>query len=198
MSNRDRRTLPESSIILLKVSDALKKEKVVTNFLAKTGKGNGFIVVELNHIYDNKKIVSDISTSWDKTLTLFSKRAAEKSIQKKHIEMLKDALDDNSDKIIDISILIKLDPMQTEARSWKAEGIVLQLKVVGIALAIIKDRMVQVFPDEVKAPSIAIRVNDHVETMPIKSQIFEDWMGSTYYEYFKQQELERLRHQDRS
>ena len=54
--------------------------------------------------------------------------------------------------------------------------------------------MVQVFPDEVKAPYIAIRVNDHVETMPIKSQVFEDWMGSTYYEHFKQQSLERLRH----
>ena len=71
----------ENSIILLKISDALKKEQVVTNFLAKTGKDNGFIVVELNHIYDNKKIVSDISTSWDKTLTLFSKRATEKAIQ---------------------------------------------------------------------------------------------------------------------
>ena len=101
MSKRDRRNPSESSIILLKVSDVLKKEKVVTNFLAKTGKGNGFIVVELNHTYDNKKIVSDISTSWDKTLTLFSKRAREKAIQEKHIEMLKDALDDNSDKIID-------------------------------------------------------------------------------------------------
>ena len=64
---------------------------------------------------------------------------------------------------------------------------------VAIALTIVKDRMVQVYPDEVKAPYIAIRVNDHVETMPIKSQTFDDWMGSTYYEYFKQQSLERLR-----
>lgn len=62
MSNSNRRNPAESSIIFLNVSDALKEEKVVTNFLAKTGKGNGFIVVEFNHIYDNKKIVSDIST----------------------------------------------------------------------------------------------------------------------------------------
>ena len=110
MSNRDRRNPPEGSIILLKVSDALKREKVVTNFLAKTGKGNGFIVVELNHVYDNKKIVSDISTSWDKTLNLFSKRATEKAIKKKHIEMIKDALDDNSDKIIDNFYFDKAGP----------------------------------------------------------------------------------------
>ena len=197
MSNRDRRDPHESSIILLKVSDALKKEKVVTNFVAKTGKGNGFIVVELNHIYDNKKIVSDISTSWDKTLTLFSKRATEKAIKKEHIEMIKDALDDNSDKIIDNFYFDKAGPNGNKGTELEGGGYSAAAQRVAIALSIIKDRMVQVFPDEVKAPYIAIRVNDHVETMPIKSQTFEDWMGSTYYEYFKQQELERLRRQKR-
>jgi hypothetical protein len=191
MLNRDRRPPAENSIILLKISDALKKEQVVTNFLAKTGKNNGFIVVELNHIYDNKKIVSDISTSWDKTLTLFSKRAIEKAIQKKHIEMIKDALDDNSDKIIDNFYFDKAGPngsTEPEGGGYSAAA-----QRVAIALSIVKDRMVQAFPDEVKAPYIAIRVNDHVETMPIKSQVFEDWMGSTYYEHFKQQSLQRLR-----
>ena len=195
MSNRDRRNPAESSIILLKISDALKREKVVTNFLAKTGKGNGFIVVELNHIYDNKKIVSDISTSWDKTLTLFSKRATEKAIKKKHIEMLKDALDDNSDKIIDNFYFDKAGPNGNKGSELEGGGYSVAAQRVAIALAIVKDKMVQTFPDEVKAPYIAIRVNDHVETMPIKSQTFEDWMGSTYYEYFKQQSLERLRRQ---
>ena len=191
MPNRDRRDPSENSIILLKVSDALKKEKVVTNFLAKTGKGNGFIVVELNHIYDNKKIVSDISTSWDKTLTLFSKRAKEKAIKIKHIEMIKDALDDNSDKIIDNFYFDKAGP--NGSTELEGGGYSAAAQRVAIALEIVKDRMVQAFPDEVKASFIAIRVNDHVETMPIKSQVFEDWMGSTYYEHFKQQSLERLR-----
>jgi hypothetical protein len=192
MLNRDRRPPAENSIILLKISDALKKEQVVTNFLAKTGKNNGFIVVELNHIYDNKKIVSDISTSWDKTLTLFSKRAIEKAIQKKHIEMIKDALDDNSDKIIDNFYFDKAGPngsTEPEGGGYSAAA-----QRVAIALSIVKDRMVQVFPDEVKVPYIAISINEHVETMPIKSQVFEDWMGSTYYEHFKRQSLERLRH----
>jgi hypothetical protein len=31
--------------------------------------------------------------------------------------------------------------------------------------------------------------------MPIQSQAFEDWMGSTYYEHFKQLELDRFRRQ---
>ena len=122
MSNRDNRDPPESSIILLKISDALKKEGVVTNFLAKTGKGYGFIVVELKHIYDNKKIVSDISTSWDKTLTLFSKRATEKAIQKKHIEMIKDALDDNSDKIIDNFYFDKSGPSKNGGSVLESGG----------------------------------------------------------------------------
>src|SRR5215207_3830363 len=196
MSNRDRRDPHEKSIIILKVSDALKKEGVITNFLAKTGNGNGFIVVELNHVYDNKKIVSDISTNWDKTLNLFSKRATEKAIKKKHIEMIKDALDDNSDKIIDNFYFDKAGPNGNKGTKLsEGGGYSAAAQRVVVALASIKDRMVQAFPDEVKTPYIAIRVNDHVETMPIKSQAFEDWMGSTYYEYFKQQSLERLRHQ---
>jgi hypothetical protein len=193
MSNRDRRDPNKGSIILLKVSDALKKEKVVTNFVAKTGKSNGFIVVELNHIYDNKKVVSDISTSWDKTLSLFSKRATEKGIKKEHIEMIKDSLDDNSDKIIDNFYFDKAGPDGDKGSKLESGGYSAAAQRVAIALTIVKDRMVQVFPDEVKAPYIAIRVSDHVETMPIQSQTFEDWMGSTYYEYFKQQELERFR-----
>ena len=195
MSNSDRKTPSEGSIIILRVSEALKREKIVTNFLAKTGNGKGFIVIELNHVYDNKKIVSDISTSWDKTLNLFSKRATEKAIKKKHIEMIKDTLDDNSDKIIDNFYFDKAGPKGNKgAELSEGGGYSATAQRVGTALAIIEDRMVQAFPDEVKTPYIAIRVNDHIETMPIKSQTFEDWIGSTYYEYFRQQSLERLRH----
>jgi hypothetical protein len=193
MSNRDRRNPPENSIIILKVPEALKREKVVTNSVAKTGKGNGFIVIEFNHVYDNKKIVSDISTSWDKTLDLFSKRANEKGIQKKHIEMLKDALDDNSDRIIDNFYFDKAGPNGKGIGLGENGGYNSPAQRVAIALSIVKDRMVQAFPDEVKAPYIAIRVNDHVETMPIESQVFNDWMGSTYYEYVKRQSIEQLR-----
>jgi hypothetical protein len=193
VSNRERTASPETSIILLKISDVLKKEKVVTNFLAKTGKGNGFIVVELNHIYNNKKIVSDISTGWDKTLSLFSKRALEKGIEERHIEMIKDALDDNSDKIIDNFYFDKAGANGNKSELGEAGGYSATARRVATALRIVKDKIVQTFPDDVKVPYIAIRVNDHAETMPIKSQVFEDWMGSTYYEYSKQQSLEQLR-----
>jgi hypothetical protein len=175
----------------------LKKENVVTNFLAKTGRGNGFIVVELNHIYDNKKIVSDISSSWDKTLSLFSKRATEKGIKERHIELIIDALDDNSDKIIDSLYFDESGTNGNRSELGEVGGYGVAAHRVGMALSIIKDRIVHVFPDEVKAPYIAIKVNDHVETMPIKSQVFEDWMGFTYYEHFRQQSFGRLRSQKR-
>ena len=183
-----------TSIIVLKISDALKNEKVVTNFLARTGNGVGFIEVKLNHIYDNKKIVSDISASWDKTLSLFSKRATEKNIQEKHIQMIKDSLDDNSDKIIDNFYFDKAGPNGNGNRSG-VEGAKnnAQAHRIGIANGIVNRMKVQVFPDEVRAPYIAIRVNDHVETMSIMSQTFEDWLGSNYYENCKQQKLEELR-----
>lgn len=183
-----------TSIIVLKISDALKNEKIVTNFLARTGNGVGFIEVELNHIYDNKKIVSDISTSWDRTLSLFSKRATEKNIQERHIQMIKDSLDDNSDKIINNFYFDKAEPNGNGNRSG-AEGAKnnAQAQRIGIAFGIINRMKVQVFPDEVRAPYIAIRVNDHVETMSIMNQTFEDWLGSTYYENCKQQKLEELR-----
>ena len=129
----------------------------------------------------------------DKTLSLFSKRASEKAIKKEHIEMIKDSLDDNSDKIIDNFYFDKSEPDGDKGSKLESGRYSAAAQRVAIALTIVKDRIVQVFPDGVKAPYIAIRVNDHVETMPIKSQTFEDWMGSTYYEYFKQQSLERLR-----
>jgi hypothetical protein len=175
----------------------LKKENIVTNFLAKTGKSNGFIVIELNHVYDNKKVVSDISSSWDKTLSQFSKRATEKGIEKRHIELIKDALDDNSDKIIDNFYFDRSGTNGNRYELGEVAGYSAAAQRVATALTIAKGRIVQVFPDEVKVPYIALKVNDHVETMPIKSQSFEDWMGSAYYEHFKQQSIEQLRSHER-
>jgi hypothetical protein len=55
------------------------------------------------------------------------------------------------------------------------------------AIEIIKERVVELFLDEVKTPYVAVRINDHIETMPIDDERFEDLVGALYYYYKKEQ-----------
>jgi len=56
-----------------------------------------------------------------------------------------------------------------------------------IALELVKDKLIDIFLDEVKAPYAVIKVDGHIETMAIKSQRFEDWAGALYYYHEKGQ-----------
>jgi hypothetical protein len=159
-------------IIALVLRDDLQKEQIVTSFAVR--KKTKCIEVKLNHTYENKTIVSTIYPDWIKTVDTFTIRAKKKGISEKHIIMLTDTLDDNNENIIEECLLSKKqesDDYDTFDDSSKRTS----------ALELAKQKTVELFLDEVKTPFAAISIDDHVETMPIESKRFEDWIGAAYY-----------------
>ena len=99
--------------------------------------------------------------------TFFATRAGNKGISKKHIAMLTDTLDNNYEEILNFVFENSESENGTNA------------------LALVNEKVVELFLDETKTPYAAIRQGDHLETIPIESKRFEDWVGSRYYHYQK-------------
>ncbi len=60
------------------------------------------------------------------------------------------------------------------------------------ALGVIKSKCLELFVDQIGEPYAAIKVRDHIETIPIRSNRFKDWIVKAYYGYRKEQQQEKL------
>ncbi|MGC2573013.1 MAG: hypothetical protein WA364_15995, partial [Candidatus Nitrosopolaris sp.] len=114
---------------------------------------------------------------WIKTIDAFAIRAKKKGISDEHIVMLTDALDNNNEKVLQCFYDQIKDGNNANAASDKN----------AVALELVKGKIKDLFLDEVKAPYAVIKVDGHMETMAIKSQRFEDWVGALYYYHEKGQ-----------
>src|SRR5262249_36748132 len=133
------------------------------------------ITAHMNNVYAKKTVVSNVYDDWTQTIDTFTTNAKRKGISDKHIRMLTDTIDSNSQ-----SIISHLRGDQNQPNSLSNDRI-------GIALELVQERIVSLFLDEVKAPYATIRVNGHVETIPIQSQRFGDWVGALFYNHNREQ-----------
>ena len=157
---------PSNDIITLE-KGSLDHKGIVTHFIV-----NGrtkCIEAKLNHLYDNKTIVSTVYRDYIKTVDTFVGRAKRKGISNDDILMLTDIIDENNSKVV----------------ACLDEGNTIDDDIQ--AIDVIKEKVVEPFLDEVKTPYIAVRINEHIETMPIDDQRFEDFVGASYYYYKKGQ-----------
>jgi hypothetical protein len=161
----------KGNFIALDITERLQQEQILTTFAIN--KKTGCIIASLNHVYNKKTIVSNIYRDWLKTLDVFASRAEEKGVSNEHIVMLKDALDDNNEKVMQC-FYEQIKAMETSDSN-------------AIALDLVKDKIMDLFLDEVKAPYATIKIDGHIETMSIKGQRFEDWIGALYYHHNKEQ-----------
>jgi hypothetical protein len=177
--NNEDRSAPKAldkDTISLDLNDTLQKEQIVTSFTIN--KKSQSIVVSLNHKYKQKTIVSTLYNDWIKTIRSFSVRAEQKGVDNKHISMLTDALDDNNEKVMECFFSKGNGNGNNNDQDRKDKE--------SVALELTKEKIFELFLDEVKTPYAAIRVNDHIETMSIDSKRFEDWVGAAYYYYKKE------------
>jgi hypothetical protein len=151
----------EKGLLMLDHVEGLDKEKITTHFAAN--KHTRCLEIMLNHIYANKKIITRIYADWTKTLEFFTRRARDKGVSQEHIMMLTETLDNNYQKVLDY--VFEKDEMKEQIS----------------ALELVNERVVDSFLDETKAPYVAIRQGGRIETIPIESKRFEDWVGSMYY-----------------
>jgi hypothetical protein len=91
--------------------------------------------------------------------------------------MLTDALDGNYEKVMQCYY----DQIKDENNGNTAGD------KNAVALELARGKIIDIFLDEVKAPYAVIKVDGHIETMSIKSQRFEDWVGALYYYHQKEQ-----------
>jgi hypothetical protein len=161
-----------ANFISLDIDKRLQQQQILTTF--GVNKKTGCILASLNHVYDKKTIVSNIYRDWIKTLDVFAVRAKEKRVSDEHIIMLTDALDDNNEKIMQCFY----DQVKEESNGSDRTA---------VALELVKGKTVDIFLGEVKGPYAVIKVDGHIETVPIKSERFEDWIGALYYNHEKGQ-----------
>jgi hypothetical protein len=157
-----------TDIFKVELAQALKNENIVTRFAVN--KTTGCLEVGLNHAYSDNSIISRVYRDWTKTLHTFATRAGNKGVSKEHIIMLTDTLDRNYERIL---------------KSVYEDN---EIKDGLNALALVNEKVVDLFLDETKSPYAAIRQGDHIETIPIESKRFGDWVGSMYYNYMKDYE----------
>src|SRR5215216_1702291 len=60
------------------------------------------------------------------------------------------------------------------------------------ALEVIRSKCSELFVDQIGEPYAAIKVRDHIETIPIRSNHFKDWIVKAYYDYRKEQQEKSL------
>ena len=155
----------DDNFLQLEPIEALKNENLITRFGVK--KTTSCLEATLNRVYSKKSIISRVYADWTKTVHTFATRAGNKGVSKKHITMLTDTLDSNYEEILKFV--------------YEDNGTGNGLN----ALALVNEKVIELFLDETKTPYAAIRQDDHLETVPIESKRFEDWVGSMCYHYQK-------------
>ena len=154
--------------LMLNPVESLDKEGLTTHFVAN--RKTRCIEAKLNHVYSGKIIISRVYPDWIKTVNNFVMRGVSKGISNNHIEMLTDTLDSNYEKVLQFvygdQVTDRVNPLE-----------------------LVNNKVVDLFLDETKKPYAAIKIDNHVETMPIESNRFEDWIGGTYYDYQKDTEM---------
>src|SRR5918996_6195735 len=88
------------SLVPLKLTPDIEKEGIVKAFTIDKRRGN--IILELNHEYQNRKIISAIYEDWTKTVRLFDKQLKKKGVSRKLSLELADILDNNYVKVSDL------------------------------------------------------------------------------------------------
>ena len=163
------------NIMMLELTENLQNQQILTAF--EINKKTRCIIAGLNHVYEKKTVISNIYPDWIKTIDTFAARAKKKGISDNHIIMLTDTLDNNNEKVMQCLYDQKKDENNGYTTSDRD----------AVALELVKGKTVALFLDEVKTPYAAIKVDEHTETMSIKSQRFEDWIGAVYYYHNKSQ-----------
>lgn len=180
----------DDNIISLKLHEEIKQEEIVSSF--ELNKKTHCIIAVLNHKYKPKTIVSTVYKDWISTIKVFCDQATSKGVDKKHLLMLTDVLDNSSQTIIN-ECFFPSNASKKENDCYGAgddsSDSIGKNDKEAIALELIKPQIAELFLDEVKTPYAAIMVVDkqgedtheYVETMPIGSRRFKEFVGFTYY-----------------
>lgn len=156
--------------IELELTPRLQNEGIVNRFVfyRKTSS----IQVLLNHQYESKSVVASIDIeNWNNVHEVFEKALKRKGIKQRHIPMLSDILDENYHLIIS----------QGEKEDEHKEDGEKKETAAQMALRLASEQCCNLFMDQFGTPYAAIEVGEHIETIPLKSSRFRNWLCKIFY-----------------
>jgi hypothetical protein len=157
----------------LKISESLARENIVEQF---TLNNNWYFGLKLNHTYDGKVVVFQFDRDYAKLLELSERRLKDKGVQPKHIAMLTDTIDNNIEEILKF-----LTNRESEVKALQDRN-----NTANKALLVAAENCVDLFIDEDSGtPYAAVKVGEHIETLPLDGGRFRNWLSKLYYSQSK-------------
>ncbi|MFL6421685.1 MAG: hypothetical protein ACJ71P_20080 [Nitrososphaeraceae archaeon] len=147
----------------------------------------------LNHRYNGKSIVFSVDKKdWNKTHSIFEKQLRQRDISKEHIALLSDVLDDNYHVILGLALDSDDDDYTSSGHSQIRTRITTinqelhededqKESAAQVALRLADEYCSALFMDQFGTPYAAVRIGEHIETLPLKSSRFKNWLCHIYY-----------------
>jgi hypothetical protein len=173
--NYDFKNNNNNDVIELELGPKLKESEIVTIFAFH--KNEKTIELLLNHKYESKTVVFPIdlsSADWNEFSDASGKTLKRKGINKQHITMLLDALDDNWKTISKLVQNSDLDSGSEEEQEEKKT-------VAQKALALAEEQCSELFLDQFGTEYAAIKIDEHTEILRLKDSRFKNWLCKTFY-----------------
>ena len=128
---------------------------------------------------ENRLITVDIAKEASKTLKNLRDAAAESGLDKGKVDNLKTIV------ARDYPELLKLVEVkqETDTKSDKER----EKSSASVAIWLVKKFCEEFFLDNLSQPFAAIKVDEHVEVIPIKNKRFRNWVSKLYYDATKQE-----------
>jgi len=153
------------------------KQFELTPELQQTGIVDGFfynifnneLVLNLNHVYK----VTFNRRDWTNTTKKFLKALKDKGVSDTHSNQLRDVLDNNHDLILNEIWSAKQQGVEIEGDSRSSTE-----KAFDFA----EEQIQKLFTDQFGVAHAVIEDKEHLETLPIKSSRFKNWLYMKYYE----------------
>lgn len=170
----------QNDILHLELSDELKRQEIVTNYVYDITSDN--LCLELNHKYNRKIIICPIKSDWSKFIETYTKELNRKGIRSPdHISMICDVADNNALRILEQRRNSQQQAQKEEAAAMEEEKESAAQKIIKL----VKEQCQELFIDQYGTPYAAVKVRDHIETLSLgvihPSQRFKNWLCRTYY-----------------
>jgi hypothetical protein len=165
----------EKGIVELKLRPKIQETGIVESYILRRND----IEIWLNHVYHDTKIVFTVNRKeWQKNHETLEKILKKKGVTNKdHIRLLVDVLDDNHETIVPPPPTT--DPKVSEQR---LEGVgELKESTAQILLGLAEEQISDLFLDQFGTPYAAIEIDNHIETLTLKSSRFRNWLCRIFY-----------------
>ncbi len=134
-----------------------------------------WLILKLNHRYDKMTIPHQLDFDhYPKSIQSFENKLKDKGIDPRHVTVIVTTVDNNIERILQFIRNCE----KTKAGEWEAGAAIPAQKI----LSLVKERCHELFIDQYGEPYAAVKIRDHIETLPLNHKRFRSWICRLCYE----------------